>query len=128
MHGQVKQAGKFSFVRIYESGHEVPYYQPLAALEMFERAINGKDIASGQRKVRGGYKTVGTAKSTYREGNATVQYDVIDTGATTYNTTTNMPNPVTNSTSKAKRSLKGSEKRKKRAFKPVRSLPVSVKP
>lgn len=25
VHGQVKQAGKFSFSRIYESGHEVPY-------------------------------------------------------------------------------------------------------
>jgi hypothetical protein len=34
VHGQVKQAGKFSFVRIYESGHEVPFYQPLAALSI----------------------------------------------------------------------------------------------
>ena len=25
VHGQVKQAGAFSFVRIYESGHEVPF-------------------------------------------------------------------------------------------------------
>jgi carboxypeptidase C (cathepsin A) len=26
VHGQVRQAGKFAFVRIYESGHEVPFY------------------------------------------------------------------------------------------------------
>jgi len=38
----VKQSGHFAFVRIYESGHEVPFYQPLASLEMFERAICGK--------------------------------------------------------------------------------------
>lgn len=72
VHGQVKQAGNFSFVRIYESGyvipppplnsqlflfstylqsnsantyhrHEVPFYSPVAALEIFERAISGKE-------------------------------------------------------------------------------------
>jgi carboxypeptidase C (cathepsin A) len=40
VHGQVNQAGNFSIVRIYESGHEVPFYQPLASLEIFGRAIN----------------------------------------------------------------------------------------
>lgn len=118
MHGQVKQAGKFSFNRIYESGHEVPFYQPLLALEMFTRSINGKDIATGQRTVRGGYKTVGTAKSTYREGNATVQFDVVPTDDL-YNTTTNEPDPVANTTSKVKRSLEMADKRSKRLFKPL---------
>lgn len=26
-YGEVRQYGNFSFARIYESGHEVPYYQ-----------------------------------------------------------------------------------------------------
>jgi hypothetical protein len=80
-------------VRIYESGHEVPFYQPLAALTIFERAINGKDIATGKVDVpQRGYVTVGPAQSTYREGNSTIQFSVIpDTEI--YNTTTNEPNP-----------------------------------
>ncbi|MCJ1307647.1 hypothetical protein MMC25_001294 [Agyrium rufum] len=95
VHGQVKQSGAFSFVRVYESGHEVPFYQPLAALEFFERSINGMDIATGTKKVAAGskYKTVGTAKSTYREGNSTIQFKVLPSNAT-YNTTTNKPNPT----------------------------------
>ena len=96
VHGQVKQSGKFSFVRIYYSGHEVPFYQPLAALEMFERAIQGKDIATGTRVAVASYKTVGTSKSVFHEGNRTVQFQVLPITAI-YNTTTNAPN---NSTAK----------------------------
>ena len=106
-HGQVKQAGAYSFVRIYESGHEVPFYQPLASLEMFERAINGMDIATGKTKITAGgnFTTKGTPRSLYREGNATVQFDVLPNNAT-YNTTLNGPNP-------AQKSLRrrGSDKR-----------------
>jgi hypothetical protein len=90
VHGQVKQAGKFAFSRIYESGHEVPFYQPLAALEIFERAINGKDIATGEKIVGNGYLTQGTAESTYREGNSTIQFEVLPTNST-YDTATNEP-------------------------------------
>ena len=92
VHGQVKQAGKFAFLRIYESGHEVPFYQPVVALEMFERAIKGMDIATGKEVVKAGYLTKGTAKSTYREGNSTIQFKVGSTSET-YNTTTGKPNP-----------------------------------
>lgn len=91
-HGQVRQSAKFSFVRVYESGHEVPFYQPLASLAIFERAIAGLDIATGAQVAGAGYVTVGSATSTYREGNATVQFDVLPANAT-YNTTTNTPNP-----------------------------------
>lgn len=91
VHGQVKQAGKFSFVRVYESGHEVPFYQPLASLEMFERAINGLDIATGKEIPGEEYLTVGTEKSEYREGNSTIQFEVLPTNAT-YNYTTGAPN------------------------------------
>ncbi|KAI0201334.1 Alpha/Beta hydrolase protein [Astrocystis sublimbata] len=89
-HGQTKQAGKFSFTRVYESGHEVPFYQPLFSLEFFERAIQGKDIETGRYKVGRSYRTEGPRKSTYREGNATVQYEVTDANRT-YDVITNRP-------------------------------------
>lgn len=90
VHGQVKQAAKFSFSRIYNAGHEVPYYQPLASLEFFERAIGGKDIASGRTTPGAQYVTSGTARSTYREGNSTIQTKVTRPCAT-YNVKTNRP-------------------------------------
>jgi carboxypeptidase C (cathepsin A) len=109
VHGQVRQSGQFGFVRVYESGHEVPFYQPLLALTMLERVINGLDVATGQVPARGGYKTVGPLESTYREGNGTIQWTVTDPDAT-YNTTTNAPNPVSQVT---RRGLNG------RRFKPA---------
>ena len=59
--------GNFSFTRIYESGHEVPYYQPIAALQLFNRTIFGWDIATGQIKVTDmpGYSTDGDAEATH---------------------------------------------------------------
>lgn len=90
-HGQTKQSGLFSFTRIYESGHEVPFYQPVAALAVFNRSIHGKDIATGKKVVKSGYLTKGPSKSTYREGNGAIEDDVPDDA--TYNTTTNAPNP-----------------------------------
>lgn len=92
VHGQVKQSGLFSFLRIYESGHEVPFYQPLASLEIFERALKQVDIATGKERINGTYKTVGTPTSTYREGNATIQLEVLPANAT-YNTALNAPDP-----------------------------------
>ncbi|SMQ47411.1 unnamed protein product [Zymoseptoria tritici ST99CH_3D7] len=91
VHGQVKQSGNFAWARIYYSGHEVPWYQPLLSLEMFNRAISQKDIATGESDLAG-YITVGTAKSTFREGNATVAFEVLPLD-TTYNFTTNAANP-----------------------------------
>ncbi|KAL5118868.1 hypothetical protein ACEQ8H_003191 [Pleosporales sp. CAS-2024a] len=90
VHGQVRQSGLFSFVRIYESGHEVPFYQPRAALELLERVLRRKDLATGTATVGPGYRTVGPATSTYREGNATVQFAVLPANAT-YNTALNAP-------------------------------------
>lgn len=71
---------------------EVPFYQPEIALAIFERAIAGLDIATGIVNVTRSYRTVGPPTSDYREGNATVQFDIVNTN-TTYNTTTNAPNP-----------------------------------
>jgi len=96
VHGQVKQAGNYAFARVYYSGHEVPFYQPLLALELFERVIAGKDVATGLYTVGGAgnyTRTLGPAESTFREGNATVQFTEVPTSAT-YNVTTGAPNPV----------------------------------
>ncbi|KAI2637570.1 Alpha/Beta hydrolase protein [Xylaria nigripes] len=90
VHGQTKQAGKFSFTRFYESGHEVPFYQPLASLEFFERVIAGRDIEKGKRKVHAKYRTKGTPESTFRESMGSILQDVTPANAT-YNTTTGKP-------------------------------------
>ena len=45
--GVVRQYGNLSFSRVFESGHEVPSYQPEAALQIFNRAVFGMDIATG---------------------------------------------------------------------------------
>jgi Serine carboxypeptidase len=102
VHGQVKQAGKFAFLRIYESGHEVPFYQPVVALEMFERALKGTDVATGKEVVGANYLTKGTVKSTYREGNGTIQFKVVGIDQT-YNTTTGAPNPPSKSGKKLRK-------------------------
>jgi len=94
VHGQVKQSGKFAFVRIYESGHLVPFFQPLVSLEMVDRVLNGFDIATGKTVVTSSYITNGTKLSTFHEGNATVQFVVTDPDLV-YNTTTNAPSNAT---------------------------------
>jgi hypothetical protein len=91
-HGQVKQAGKFAFARIYESGHEVPFYKPLVSLEMFERVINGMDIKTGKTEITSAYRTKGTPRSTYHQGNATVQTEVVgEDDDVVYDVSTNLP-------------------------------------
>ncbi|CAI4959433.1 CFC_HP_G0070130.mRNA.1.CDS.1 [Saccharomyces cerevisiae] len=39
--GQVKNYGPFTFLRIYDAGHMVPYDQPEASLEMVNSWISG---------------------------------------------------------------------------------------
>lgn len=90
VYGHVQQAGLLSFARIFESGHEVPFYQPLAGLALLSRALDGTDIATGRVTADDSYITRGPAKSEYREGNATVQWDVLPPSAT-YDTARNRP-------------------------------------
>ena len=114
VHGQVRQSGLFSFLRIYESGHEVPFYQPLAALEIFKRVLNHSDIATGQTSVKDeeGYKTVGTPTSDYREGNKTIQLELTPSNAT-YNVELDAPDAVpTWSAGIGKRGLNGKREMK----------------
>ncbi|KAL9086409.1 MAG: hypothetical protein Q9159_004186 [Coniocarpon cinnabarinum] len=89
VHGQVRQAGNFAFARVYFSGHEVPFYQPLLSLEMFERSLAGKDMATGTQALAN-VLTTGPMTSDFREGNSTVQFEVLPANAT-YNTATGAP-------------------------------------
>ena len=59
--GMVRQHGNLSFARVYQAGHEVPAYQPETALRIFERAVLGKDLATGQKDTNtdSGYHTEG---------------------------------------------------------------------
>lgn len=66
-YGETREYGNFSFTRLYEAGHEVPYYQPLAALALFNRTLFGYDSATGTKKVTAGLSTHGTANATHTE-------------------------------------------------------------
>jgi carboxypeptidase C (cathepsin A) len=63
-YGEVREYGNFSFTRIYEAGHEVPYYQPVASLEHFKRVLDHVVISDGGVVVTDNYSTNGTAKAT----------------------------------------------------------------
>ncbi|KAB8302690.1 hypothetical protein EYC80_006052 [Monilinia laxa] len=64
-YGEVRQYGNFSFLRIYEAGHEAPYYQPLASLEFFRRTLLNLDIADGKSRVTSNYSSPGTPSATH---------------------------------------------------------------
>ncbi|MCJ1405649.1 hypothetical protein MMC11_008878 [Xylographa trunciseda] len=66
-YGEVRQYGNFSFLRMYESGHEVPFYQPVGALEMFRRVLGNLTLADGSEQVTLTYETNGTATATHTE-------------------------------------------------------------
>ncbi|PGG95621.1 hypothetical protein AJ79_09946 [Helicocarpus griseus UAMH5409] len=64
-YGATREFGNFSFTRVYDAGHMVPYYQPLASLNLFNRSITGMDMATGQVRVDASYSTNGSQKSTH---------------------------------------------------------------
>lgn len=66
-YGETREYGNFSFTRVYEAGHEVPYYQPIPALQIFNRTLFGWDIATGTTKIWADYRTDGSPKATHTE-------------------------------------------------------------
>lgn len=44
--GSFKTVDNFSFLRVFEAGHEVPYYQPALALQAFKQTMQQKAISS----------------------------------------------------------------------------------
>lgn len=57
--GMTRQLGNFSFTRVFQAGHEVPSYQPVAAHEIFRRATLGLDIPTGLFTTDDEFATVG---------------------------------------------------------------------
>ncbi|TKA65342.1 hypothetical protein B0A55_09440 [Friedmanniomyces simplex] len=66
-YGEVRQYGNFSFLRVYESGHEVPYYQPKAALEFFRRVLGNLIVSDGSEAVTPSYSSPGLPNATHTE-------------------------------------------------------------
>ena len=65
--GQVRQHGNFSFVRVFQSGHLVPAYQPETAFKIFQRLITGRSIATGNEILRSGQKVYSTGGPKYSD-------------------------------------------------------------
>ncbi|KAI3396277.1 hypothetical protein diail_12359 [Diaporthe ilicicola] len=63
--GLVRQFKNFSFSRVFEAGHAAAAYQPETVLRIFERAIFGKDVATGEADAgqSSGYASQGPASS-----------------------------------------------------------------
>jgi len=68
-YGDTREADNFSFTRLFDAGHDAPFYQPKAALALFNRTIHGWDIATGTEAVHAGFATVGDKESTYSQKN-----------------------------------------------------------
>lgn len=66
-YGETREYGNFSFTRVYEAGHEVPYYQPIAALQLFNRTLNGWELPKGEKKLSSGDGSSGPATATHTE-------------------------------------------------------------
>ncbi|KAL5116641.1 hypothetical protein ACEQ8H_005390 [Pleosporales sp. CAS-2024a] len=64
-YGEVRQYGNFSFLILYEAGHEMVYYQPAASLAYFNRTLFRYSIADGKQPVTANLTTFGPPDSTH---------------------------------------------------------------
>ncbi|KAA8623300.1 Carboxypeptidase [Pyrenophora tritici-repentis] len=64
--GAVRQYGNLSFSRIYDSGHQVPFYQPETAFTVFSRIIQGDDLSTGRDVDLTTFSTKGPSTSDHK--------------------------------------------------------------
>ncbi|KAJ3533829.1 hypothetical protein NM208_g7804 [Fusarium decemcellulare] len=60
--GLVRQSGSFSFSRVFDAGHAIAFYQPETTDRIFQRAMFGKDVATGDIDVDSEYNTEGPSE------------------------------------------------------------------
>ena len=63
--GAVRQYGNFSFSRIYDAGHLVPFYQPETAFTVFTRIIDGTDLSTGELINASNFSSSGPTNATH---------------------------------------------------------------
>jgi hypothetical protein len=61
--GVVRQFGSFSFTRVFDAGHQVPFYAPQTSYDIFYRTMFGKDVATGKVAASTTYSTTGPSSS-----------------------------------------------------------------
>lgn len=66
-YGETREYGNFSFTRVYEAGHEVPYYQPKAALQLFNRTLFGWELPEGEEKLKADSGSEGPPEATHTD-------------------------------------------------------------
>ena len=66
-YGEVRQFGNFSFTRVYESGHEVPFYQPEGSFAVFNRSISLVNVADGTEVITANLTSSGPPNATHTE-------------------------------------------------------------
>ncbi|CAG8918084.1 unnamed protein product [Penicillium salamii] len=66
-YGETREYGNFSFTRVYEAGHEVPYYQPEASLQLFNRTLFGWELPEGQKKLKADFGSEGPSEATHTQ-------------------------------------------------------------
>ncbi|KAJ5780348.1 hypothetical protein N7457_005508 [Penicillium paradoxum] len=66
-YGATREYGNFSFTRVYDAGHMVPFYQPAASLQLFNRTLNGWEIATGEKKIKPDAGSHGPASATHMQ-------------------------------------------------------------
>ncbi|OQE31535.1 hypothetical protein PENSTE_c001G02100 [Penicillium steckii] len=78
--GETREYGNFSFTRVYEAGHEVPFYQPVASLQLFNRTLNGWEIPKGEKKIKSDEGSDGPASATHTQSSVPLPSSTKESG------------------------------------------------